>query len=37
MPLHLGMDLGKVQIKKFADGEVYVQIQVRPCWLTNYN
>lgn len=30
---YLGMDLGKVQIKKFADGEVYVQIQesIRGC------
>ena len=30
---YLGMELGKVVIKKFADGEVYVQIQesIRGC------
>lgn len=25
---YLGMELGKIKIKRFADGEVYVQIQV---------
>ena len=25
---YLGMDLGGIKIKRFADGEIYVQVQV---------
>lgn len=25
---YLGMDLGKIKTKRFADGEIYVQVQV---------
>lgn len=25
---YLGLELGKVKIKRFADGEIYVQVQV---------
>lgn len=28
---YLGLELGKIKIKRFADGEIYVQVQVR--WL----
>jgi hypothetical protein len=27
---YLGLELGKIKIKRFADGEIYVQVQVRP-------
>lgn len=26
---YLGLELGKIKIKRFADGEIYVQVQVR--------
>ncbi len=26
---YLGMDLGGIKIKRFADGEIYVQVQVK--------
>lgn len=26
---NLGLDLGHIKIKRFADGEIYVQVQVR--------
>ncbi len=26
---YLGLDLGGIKIKRFADGEIYVQVQVR--------
>lgn len=26
---YLGLGLGQIKIKRFADGEIYVQIQVR--------
>jgi phosphoribosylpyrophosphate synthetase len=26
---YLGMDLGKIKIKRFADGEIYVQVRAR--------
>jgi ribose-phosphate pyrophosphokinase len=25
---YLGLELGKIKIKRFADGEIYVQVQV---------
>ncbi len=25
---YLGVELGKIKIKRFADGEIYVQVQV---------
>ena len=28
---YLGMDLGGIKIKRFADGEIYVQVQVGIC------
>jgi ribose-phosphate pyrophosphokinase len=28
---YLGMELGGITSKRFADGEIYVQIQVRLC------
>lgn len=28
---YLGMDLGGIKIKRFADGEIYVQVQVCIC------
>jgi phosphoribosylpyrophosphate synthetase len=29
---YLGLDLSSIKIKRFADGEIYVQVQVRtPC------
>ena len=28
---YLGLDLGGIKIKRFADGEIYVQVQVH-CW-----
>lgn len=28
MACYLGMDLGSIKIKRFADGEIYVQVQV---------
>jgi len=27
---YLGLDLGGIKIKRFADGEIYVQVQVHP-------
>ena len=29
MACYLGLDLGGIKIKRFADGEIYVQVQVR--------
>jgi ribose-phosphate pyrophosphokinase len=30
---YLGLELGKIKIKRFADGEIYVQVQVSQCAL----
>ena len=42
---YLGLELGKIKIKRFADGEIYVQVQVcmhrqlfdgaRPCFMSD--
>lgn len=31
MACYLGVNLGGIKIKRFADGEVYVQVEVRCC------
>ena len=28
---YLGLDLSSIKIKRFADGEIYVQVQARLC------
>ena len=28
---YLGLDLSSIKIKRFADGEIYVQVQARTC------
>ena len=30
---YLGLDLSSIKIKRFADGEIYVQVQARLCRL----
>ena len=34
---YLGMDLGGIKIKRFADGEIYVQVQVGICVETSWH